>query len=149
MPRARLFGLWEEAEGWALTDFPRFETVFIDEGENPDAPGYRPIKEIKGRADAWFLYRNNVKVHPMVFRGVLGQNHQISEYQVQQTPDGARILAITHGKFSPTVLEQALVQSLSDAGLPHAKVSIQSVSELPRHPETKKLKRFIPLKDEI
>jgi phenylacetate-coenzyme A ligase PaaK-like adenylate-forming protein len=123
------------------------DTVIIDAGENSDAPGYRRIKEIKGRADAWFAYRNNVKIHPMVFRGVLGQDRHISEYQVQQTPDGARVLAITHGEFSPAELERSLIQSLRDAGLPNAKVSLQSVSELPRHPETKKLKRFVPLPD--
>lgn len=123
------------------------DTVIIDEGENPDAPGYRRIKEIKGRADAWFAYPNDVKIHPMVFRGVLGQDRHISEYQVQQTPDGARVLAVTHGDFSPTGLEHSLVESLRQAGLSNAKITIQSVSELPRHPETNKLKRFIPFTD--
>ena len=123
------------------------DTVIIDEGENPDAPGYRRIKEIKGRADAWFVYPNKVKIHPMVFRGVLGQDRHVSEYQVQQTPDGARVLAITHGEYSPAELEHSLVRSLRDAGLPNPQVTIQSVSELPRHPETKKLKRFVPLKN--
>ena len=123
------------------------DTVIIDDSENPDAPGYRRIKEIKGRADAWFAYPHDVKIHPMVFRSVLGQDRQISEYQVQQTPDGARVLAITHGEFSSTRLEHSLVESLRQAGLSNAKISIQSVSELPRHPETNKLKRFIPFTD--
>ena len=123
------------------------DTVIIDDAENPDAPGYRRIREIKGRADTWFAYPNDVKIHPMVFRGVLGQDRQISEYQVQQTPDGARVLAITHGEFAPADLERALIQSLSRAGLPNAVVTIQCVSELPRHPQTNKLKRFIPLKN--
>ena len=123
------------------------DTVIIDQSENPDAPGYSRIKEIKGRADAWFVYRNNVKIHPMVFRGVLGQDRHVSEYQVQQTPDGALVLAVTHGKFSPAELEHSLVQSLRHAGLPNPKVSIHSVSVLPRHPETNKLKRFVHLKN--
>ena len=77
----------------------------------------------------------------MSFRGVLGQDPHVSEYQVQQTPDGARILAIVHGSFSPTPLEQAL----AEAGLQRARVTVEPVAELPRHPETNKLKRFLPL----
>jgi phenylacetate-coenzyme A ligase PaaK-like adenylate-forming protein len=123
------------------------DTVIIDQGENPDAPGYSRIKEIKGRADIWFVYNDNVKIHPMVFRGVLGQDRHISEYQVQQTPEGARVLAITHGEFSSAELERSLIQSLKNAGLPNPRISIQPVSELPRHPQTNKLKRFIPLTD--
>jgi len=138
----KLFGHVMPMIRYEMTD-----TVIINDHNNPDAPGYRRIKEIKGRADAWFAYRDNVKIHPMVFRGILGQDRHISEYQVQQTPDGARVLAITHGEFSPAVLEHLLVQSLREAGLPNAQVSIQSVSELPRHPETNKLKRFVPLKN--
>ena len=55
----------------------------------------------------------------MSFRGVLGQDPHVSEYQVQQTPDGARILAIVHGSFSPTPLEQALDRGRSSASAGH------------------------------
>ena len=121
------------------------DTVIIDDAENPDAPGFRRVKEIKGRADVWFEYPNKVKIHPMVFRGVLGQDRHISEYQVQQTPEGARVLAITHGEFSPVTVEHTLIQSLRKAGLPNPHVTVQIVTELPRHPQTNKLKRFVPL----
>ena len=121
------------------------DTVIIDDGENPDAPGYRRVKEIKGRADVWFEYDNNLKIHPMVFRGVLGQDRHISEYQVQQTPEGAKVLAITHGEFSSRTVEQSLVQSLRNAGLPNPSVTVRIVKELPCHPQTNKLKRFVPL----
>ena len=114
-------------------------------GPNPDAVGCRRIREVKGRSDAWFVYSGNIRIHPMSFRGVLGQNPHISEYQVQQTPDGARVLAIVDGSFSPAPLEEALVQALAEAGLPGAKVTVEPVAELPRHPETDKLKRFLPL----
>ena len=130
-----------------LLRYEMTDTVIIDDSENPDAPGYRRIKEIKGRADAWFIYPTNIKIHPMVFRGVLGQDRHVSEYQVQQTPDGAKVLTITHGEFSPAGLEQSLIQSLKDAGLSNPRVSIRRVSELPRHPQTNKLKRFVPLPD--
>jgi phenylacetate-CoA ligase len=121
------------------------DSLIIDAGPNPDAPGCRRIREVKGRSDAWFVYSGNIRIHPMSFRGVLGQEPHISEYQVQQTPNGARVLAIVHGSFSPAPLEEALVQALAEAGLPEAKVTIEPVAELPRHPETNKLKRFLPL----
>ena len=121
------------------------DSLIIDAGPNPDAPGCRRIREVKGRSDAWFIYSGNIRIHPMSFRGVLGQERHISEYQVQQTPNGARVLAIVHGSFSPAPLEAALVQALAEAGLPGAKVIVEPVAELPRHPETNKLKRFLPL----
>jgi phenylacetate-CoA ligase len=77
----------------------------------------------------------------MSFRGVLGQDRHISEYQVQQTVNGARVLTIVHGSFfSPAPLEKALVAALAEAGLHGARVTVEPVAELPRHPETKKLK---------
>jgi hypothetical protein len=81
----------------------------------------------------------------MCFRGILGQDRHVNEYQVQQTLDGARVLAIVHGSYSPGPLEKALVEALAEAGLRGAIVTVQPVAELPRHPETNKLKRFVPL----
>ena len=112
---------------------------------NAEVPGCRRIREIKGRSDAWFVYRGNTRIHPMIFRGILGQERHVSEYQVQQTLRGARVLAIVHGSFSPGPLEKALAGALEEAGLPGAIVTVEPVAELPRHPETHKLKRFVPL----
>jgi phenylacetate-CoA ligase len=112
---------------------------------NPEVPGCRRIREIKGRSDAWFVYPGNVRIHPMCFRGILGQDRQVSEYQVQQTLSGARVLAIVHGSFSPGPLEKALTGPLEEAGFRGAIVTVEPVAELPRHPETNKLKRFVPL----
>lgn len=128
-----------------LLRYEMTDTLVIDDGPNPDAPGYRRIVDIKGRSDSWFVYAGNLRIHPMVFRSVLGQDPHISEYQVQQTEHGARILAITHGDFAPAVSENALKKALTEAGLPDADVTIERVDELPRHPQTNKLKRFVPL----
>jgi hypothetical protein len=64
---------------------------------------------------------------------------------VQQTLSGARVLAIVHGSFSPGPLERALAAALEEAGLPGVIVTVEPVTELPRHPDTHKLKRFVPL----
>jgi len=55
------------------------------------------------------------------------------------------VLAITHGAFDGAALERAIVRSLARAGLPNARISIETVHELPRHAETNKLTRFVPL----
>jgi phenylacetate-coenzyme A ligase PaaK-like adenylate-forming protein len=137
----KLYGQVMPMIRYELTD-----TVIIDGGPNPDAPGYRRITDIKGRADNWFVYEDKQKIHPMIFRSVLGQEPHISEYQVQQTPRGARVLAIVHGEIPTTDLTNALIGSLTEAGLPNAEVTIETVTDLPRHPETNKLKRFVPLR---
>ncbi len=120
------------------------DTLILDDADNPDAPGVRRIQRIAGRADVWFDY-GSVKIHPMVFRDILGQRAQMTEYQVQQTKDGARVLAILHGRLDLGLVESELVRALDASGLRGPTVSVEAVDELPRHPETNKLKRFVPL----
>ncbi|MEM8953835.1 MAG: hypothetical protein AAGD22_06770 [Verrucomicrobiota bacterium] len=136
----RLFGTVMPMIRYEMTD-----TMVFDLGENPDAPGCRRVTEIKGRADNWFVYGEKLKIHPMIFRGVLGQDRHISEYQVQQTEKGARVLAIAHGDFEPLRTRAALCRVLEEAGLEGVEVTIEAVDDLPRHPQTNKLKRFVPL----
>jgi phenylacetate-CoA ligase len=137
----KLFGSVMPLIRYELTD-----SLILDAGPNPDAPGCRGIREIKGRSDAWFAYPGNIRIHPMSFRGVLGQYRQIREYQVQQTQDGAHVLLIADDPFSPDTVARALAQALTEAGLQRAKVTVEAVTELPRHAETNKLKRFVPLR---
>ncbi|MEM8680251.1 MAG: hypothetical protein AAGF97_12960 [Planctomycetota bacterium] len=136
----RLFGPVMPLIRYELTD-----TVVLDSGENLDAPGMRRIVEIKGRADGGFVYAGDVRIHPMVFRGVLGQEPKIIEYQVQQTADGAVIRTVAYGEYSTTRIEQALTRQLQDAGLPHPRVCIEKLDHIPRHAETNKLRRFVPM----
>jgi phenylacetate-CoA ligase len=84
-------------------------------------------------------------VHPLVFRTPLGQKSQIEEYQVRQTPKGARIGVVATGPLDVDALKQALVEALAKAGLANAEIEIDLVSTLERHKETGKLRRFIPL----
>ncbi|WP_339909061.1 hypothetical protein [Symmachiella dynata] len=136
----KLYGQVMPMIRYELTD-----TVVLDGGPNPDAAGYRRITEVKGRADNWFVYPGDTKIHPMIFRSILGQEPHISEYQVQQTSTGARVLAMTHGDIPGDALKTALVRALAQGGLTNAEVSIEVVPDLPRHPETNKLRRFVPL----
>ena len=107
--------------------------------------GYRIATDIKGRTDDWFKY-GDIKIHPMVFRHVLGQHPAIAEYQVKQTRQGAVINLVTNQTIDSNQLTQALLEGLQSAGLEHPKIEIQDLPEIPRHPETGKLVRFIALK---
>jgi phenylacetate-coenzyme A ligase PaaK-like adenylate-forming protein len=99
---------------------------------------------VQGRSDDIFVYPGDIHVHPLVFRTPLGQNSQIEEYQVRQTPKGARIGVVATGPIDLPALKQALVEALAKAGLANAEIAINLVSSLERHKETGKLRRFIP-----
>jgi phenylacetate-coenzyme A ligase PaaK-like adenylate-forming protein len=118
------------------------DAVPIEESEDR---GFRLAKQITGRADRWFVYPDNVKVHPIAFRHVLGQEKNIQEYQVKQTKRGAEVTLVTGGEVSLTAVEQALKQELVQAGLVQPEVVLRRVTRLERHAETGKRKRFIPL----
>lgn len=106
---------------------------------------YRIAKDIEGRSDDWFIYNKKLKVHPIVFRNILGQEADITEYQVEQTKNGAIIRLIANPKLNQKKLIQQLVSALTEAGLPSPVIKIETPTELPRHKETGKLKRFIAL----
>jgi phenylacetate-CoA ligase len=82
----------------------------------------------------------------LVFRTPLGQNSHIEQYQVHQTPTGAKIGVIATGPVDVPALKQELVDGLAKAGLADAEIEIEIVDTLERHKETGKLRRFIPLK---
>ena len=136
----KLFG-----QAFPLLRYEMTDSVRLDPGINPDAEGYGCLLEISGRNDDWFVYAQSIRIHPMLFRSLLGQVPAISEYQVHQTPQGARILVIGHGDFNVLGIQDELEQSLAKAGLPDPQVVIQTVMHIPRHEETGKLKRFVPL----
>jgi phenylacetate-CoA ligase len=69
----KLYGTVMPLIRYELTD-----SLIIDAGPNPDGPGCRRIREVKGRSDAWFVYAGNIRIHPMSFRGIPrpGSAHQ-------------------------------------------------------------------------
>ncbi|WOO42210.1 hypothetical protein [Rubellicoccus peritrichatus] len=137
----RLYGTTMPMIRYVLTDSP-----IITPPGGKDAPGCRRITEIRGRADIWFTYADGHKVHPMVFREVLGQYASIIEYQVHQTENGAKVDLITHQPIDSNIIEKTLRTKLSNIGLFEPKVDVSVVDKLERHPETNKLMRFVALK---
>jgi len=136
-----LFGRTLPLIRYELTDIP-----VLSGKPCPCGALYTLVTEVKGRADDIFVYPGSVRVHPLVFRTPLGQNPNIAEYQVHQTPSGASIGLVSTGPVDTAALRQALVDGLAKAGLQNAQIEIDLVDHLERHKETGKLRRFVPLK---
>lgn len=107
-----------------------------------EAHGHLRVR-VDGRTDEAFRY-GDVVVHPLVVRSVLVRTAGIVEYQVQQTPGG---IDVTVAGAPPDVsrLRDELAAALTGAGLAGPTVTVRTVTDLPRHPETGKLRRFLPL----
>jgi phenylacetate-CoA ligase len=108
---------------------------------------YHITPNIAGRSDDWFVYANQIEVHPSIFWDILGREVLISEYQVKQTSQGAEICMIHYEGLNLDLIQSKLVHALKKAGLPHPVISIKCVKNIARHQETGKLRRFIPLCD--
>lgn len=121
------------------------DDVLEIEDDNIELPAYRRIKSIVGRADNWFVYKDS-RIHPMAFRDVLSQLTGIDEYQVLQTRSGAAIKLICEDKRDVEQISKKIEENLRKQGLENPQVTVDLVNTLPRHPETGKVKRFIPLK---
>ncbi|MEW6267895.1 MAG: hypothetical protein AB1689_01190 [Thermodesulfobacteriota bacterium] len=85
------------------------------------------------------------EVHPLVVRAVMVKEPCITDYQVQQTPRGVDVAVLASAPLDADHLRAALGTALADAGLRDADVVVRSVPALARHPETGKVRRFIPV----
>jgi len=111
----------------------------------PAAAGHGYLRAtVQGRADDTFHY-GNVAVDPLVIRTVMVRTPAVLEYQVRQTSHGIDVAVVADGPLDRAALTAALGQSLRTGGLPDPRVNIQHVTDITRHPETGKARRFIPL----
>jgi len=133
-------------KNFPLVRYEATDTILLKEPpKKGPAPNYRRIECIQGRSDIWFEYKGGAKVPPLIFWKVLLAFENIIEYQVQQTECGANILLITKGPVELDKIVHLLSVALDEAGLADPLVTTAVVGSLPRHPETNKLKRFVPL----
>jgi len=84
-------------------------------------------------------------IHPLVLRSVLLASPAVSDYQVRQTPSGIAVAVQSDQPADLGALRGRLRSALTRAGLQDPEVSIRAVPALPRNPETRKLRRFIPV----
>ena len=84
-------------------------------------------------------------VHPFVVRSVLVAIPDVLEYQVRQTVAGLDVTAVADPGLDTAALHDQLTAALMHAGLPAPQVTVRVVANLERHPQTGKLRRFVPL----
>jgi phenylacetate-coenzyme A ligase PaaK-like adenylate-forming protein len=99
---------------------------------------------VVGRNDG-ILHYDDVDVHPFVVRGALAKSPEVADYQVRQTARGVAVDVLPVGPVDTDALTRRLAGALDDAGLARPEVSVRVVDVLAPHPETGKLRRFIPL----
>jgi phenylacetate-CoA ligase len=112
---------------------------------HPDAPDHGYLRaSVDGRADEVFHY-SDVQLHPHAVRTVMVGAASVREYQVRQTQHGVEVAVVVEGDLDYDPLCTALERGLADAGLDEPKVHVREVDAIARHPDTGKVRRFIPL----
>lgn len=133
-----------------LTNFSlpmiRYEVDDIVEIGNPipEYPAYNTVTRILGKATFWFQY-GDIKVHPTSYSDILEVEKEVEEFQIVQTEEGAHIKLVCNGEPNIAEIKNTVLQNLNKYGLTDPKVDFEIVDSLPHHPETGKIKRFIPL----
>jgi phenylacetate-coenzyme A ligase PaaK-like adenylate-forming protein len=113
--------------------------------QHPPASAHGHLRvSVEGRADDFFAY-GDLRVHPLAMRSVFVKTAEVSEYQVRQTERGIDASVVAHAPVDCATLAARLREALAHAGLREPAVAVVRVDRLPRHPETGKLARFVPL----
>jgi len=98
-----------------------------------------------GRADDWFRWADRTELHPHVVRSVLAQTPAIIEYQVHQTAVGIDVTLVASAAVDTDELARRLEAELCSTGIAVPVVNVRNAASLPRHADSAKLRRFIPL----
>ncbi len=106
---------------------------------------HRRVADIQGRLDDEFAYDGDLRVHPHVFRSVLVREPAVTEYQIHQTKDGAKILLRHNTPIDRDALAASVIAALDKVGLAQARVTVHSVDSIPRL-GSGKMKRFVPIR---
>jgi phenylacetate-CoA ligase len=111
----------------------------------PTLPGSGHLRaEVDGRADDVFRY-GGVEVHPLVIATALVKTSRVVEYQVRQTDRGVDVAVVTDGPIDTAGLAAAIEDGLRHAGLTGPSATVREVGSIPRHPQTGKTRRFMPM----
>jgi phenylacetate-coenzyme A ligase PaaK-like adenylate-forming protein len=109
---------------------------------------HRCVSDIQGRLDDVFVYGDR-RVHPHVFRSVLGRHAGVVEYQVRQTRLGARIAVRPAARVDLDALGADVAEALAGVGVVDPVISVTAVDRLERDPGPAKLRRFVPMSDGV
>lgn len=104
------------------------------------------IEDIEGRLEDSFEYPGGIVIWPgALFEALILEAASVCDYQIYQTEGGIKLLLITEGETDDAKLSKDLAQKMTKQGLKNPTVTIETVNELNRHPETDKLKRVVSL----
>jgi phenylacetate-CoA ligase len=113
--------------------------------ERPPADGHGHLRaRVQGRADEVLRF-GDALVHPLVVRSALAHTPDVVDYRVRQIPRGIVVSALAPTGTDVGGLRARLAAGLAAAGLPDPDVTVDIVNELPRDPDSGKLRRFVPL----
>jgi hypothetical protein len=84
-----------------------------------------------------------------VFRSALGRRAAVVEYQVRQTPRGARISVRCSGPVDLDGLRGEIALALATLGVSRPIIEITAVERLQRDAGPAKLRRFVPLENRL
>src|SRR5262249_2400088 len=115
---------------------------FIRQPDTPTSGHLRAL--VEGRAED-LLRWDGIDVRPLVIRGVMVKAPEVLDYQVRQTRRGVDVVVLAPPALDVDRLRDRLANALGAAGLARPEVTVRAVSALDRHPETGKLRRFVPL----
>lgn len=122
-----------------------------DLGRCPCGCTFRRISDVRGRLEDVFLYagadERKVSVDVDVFETPLNEYRNIVQYQVRQTPNGAKVLIVSKGDVAMDKVRSDIQRGLGDIGLKNPRVSVKLVSALERT-RMGKAKRYVPLSGE-
>jgi phenylacetate-coenzyme A ligase PaaK-like adenylate-forming protein len=118
----------------------------VDFIEDPCPCGsmYTRLSGVRGRLDDVFVYQDGTRVHPIVFRSVLGRDTHVVEYQVRQTARGASIMLRGDAGMNERDIVSSIEHGLRRVGLRDPKVEVTIAHAIPRQ-ATGKLRRFVPM----
>jgi len=109
---------------------------------------FRRIWHCENRLEDSFTYTGDMVVPPQLFVDVLGRERCILEYQVRQTENGVAVALTTGGPIDLARVREDLFTRLRSV-LKQPTVSVEKVARIPRTGPALKLRRFIPLPDEV
>lgn len=131
-----------------LVRYELTDQLTVLEGSPRCGSGFTPVSYVRGRQDEEFIYQGGVAVHAHTFRTVLSRERTIAEYQVEQTPEGARlrvVLADGVSELDREGIAARLAERLTHVGVSEPHVEVSVVSVIARTEGSSKLRRFIPL----
>ena len=116
----------------------------IDEPKHGN--GYRSIKSILGRDSNNFIYKNGKSINPLYVNDVISNYSDIESYQVQQTETGMNVDIECSSEETVKSLRNDLIGNIQNALGKDSTLTVKKVQQIPRHPETGKIKYYVPLK---